>query len=80
MNVEVPAKTEAAQILDGIARIEARQQATVEALNKLGANVQWIINGVSPIMEMMGNPQMMSMLPGLMGGAMGAMTPGKETT
>jgi hypothetical protein len=70
---EPAAETEARQILAALAALSERQDGVAAALNKLGENMQWIIDRASGLFEMLGNPAIAGMLPGLMGGAMGAM-------
>jgi hypothetical protein len=64
--------TEARQILAGIERLEERLGKLTEAFNATGANVEWIVQNVQGIFQMFASPQMMSMLPAMMGGAMQA--------
>lgn len=77
MNIEVPVKTEAQQILDALAAQGERLDKLTEAVNQMGANMQWVIERAGSIFEMFASPQMMAMLPQMMGGAFGAM-PGQE--
>lgn len=77
MNVEVPVKTEAQQILDALAEQGAKLDKLTKATNEMGANLQWIIERAGSLFEMFASPQMMQMLPQMMGGAFGAM-PGQE--
>ena len=64
MNIEVPAQTEAKQILEKLDK-------QTEAINAMGANIQWIVENVQGIFQMFGSPQMMAMLPQMMNGAIG---------
>ena len=66
MNVEVPAETEAKQILNKLDK-------QTEAINAMGANIQWIVENVQGIFQMFSSPQMMAMLPQMMSGAMSTM-------
>jgi hypothetical protein len=40
-----------------------------DAINNLGANVQWIVDNVQGIFQMFNSPQFMSMMPGMLGAA-----------
>lgn len=77
MNIEVPVKTEAQQILDALEAHGQKLEKLTEAVNQMGANTQWIIERAGSLFEMFSSPQMMAMLPQMMGGAFGAM-PGQE--
>jgi hypothetical protein len=70
---EVPPGTETQQLLTKQEEVIEKIGALTDAVNGLGQNVQWIIDGVTPLMQMMGSPQLMSMLPGMMAGAAGTL-------
>jgi hypothetical protein len=69
--------TETERLLAAMERLEARQTAVAEAVNGVGEKIQWIIERTEGIFQTFGSPQMMSMLPQMMSGAMGAV-PGME--
>jgi hypothetical protein len=68
---ETPVQTEAVQILGALELQGQRIDALTDALNGLGANVQWIIDNVQGIFQMFSNPAMMAQLSGMMGGVQG---------
>jgi hypothetical protein len=70
--------TETQQLLAAMERLEARQAAVAEAVNGVGEKMQWIIEQTEGIFRMFGSPQMMSMLPNLMSGALGAFPASEE--
>lgn len=72
--VPVP-DTEAQQILQGLAELQKSVQAHADAINNLGANVQWIVDNVQGIFQMFNSPQFASMMPGVLGAAAKGMTP-----
>lgn len=55
-------------------RIEANQRTTIELLNDLGDNMQWIVDNVKGIFEMFNNPAMMGMMSGMIQGGMPNLT------
>jgi hypothetical protein len=65
---DYPLETEAQQILAGQARLETQFTQVIDALNGLGANVQWIIDNVSGIFQMFSSPAMMAQMQAMMGG------------
>lgn len=65
---EAPAQTDIERLLASNAEVVRVVQAQTDAINGLGANVQWMIDNVKGIFEMFSNPAFMSMLPGMMGG------------
>lgn len=46
--------------------VYAQQQRLVEAVNGLGANIQWVIDNSKGIFEMFQSPQFMAALPSMM--------------
>lgn len=67
---EPAAETEAKQILAALEKHSEKVAALTDAVNGLGANVQWIIENVQGIFQMFASPQFMSMLPNMMQGGM----------
>ena len=67
---EPAADTEAKQILTKLDEHGDKLQALTDAVNGLGANVQWVIDNVQGIFQMFSNPQFMSMIPQIMQGGM----------
>lgn len=65
---EPAAETEARQIIAELKALQDKQQALTDAVNGLGANVQWIIDNVQGIFQMFSSPQFMSMIPNMMQG------------
>lgn len=72
---EVPAETEAQQILAELAHVNERldmlnQRLDNQAagLNSVGENVNWITDNVKGIFAMLNSPQMMAQIGSLMGG------------
>jgi hypothetical protein len=61
---EAPAETEAKQILAALEEQEHRLNLLTDAVNGLGANIQWIIDNVQGIFQMLGNPGMISQMMG----------------
>lgn len=59
---EAPAETEAQQILQGIEGLGTRVEAQTDALNHVGELLQWIVDNVSGLFQMMHNPMMGSMI------------------
>lgn len=68
---ETPIETEWQIMLAKQDQILQQQAALIDALNGLGANVQWIIDNVQGIFQMFANPAFMAQLPGMMGGMAG---------
>lgn len=69
---EFPAETDVERLLASQAETQRLITGLTEAVNGMGANVQWIIDNVQGIFQMFGSPQMMAMLPAMMNGAMSA--------
>ena len=67
---EPAADTEAQQILAALEEHGKKIEALTDAVNGLGANIQWIIDNVQGIFQMFASPQFMSMLPQMMQGGM----------
>lgn len=65
---EAPVDTEARQILAELQEQGMRIETLKDAVNSLGANVQWIIDNVKGIFEMFHNPMFGSMMSGMMAG------------
>jgi len=65
---EAPAQTDTEKILASNEETQRLVRLQTEAINNLGANVQWIIDNVKGIFEMFSNPQFMSMIPNMMQG------------
>jgi hypothetical protein len=63
---ESPVKTEAQQILDGQAEIMERLDRHADAINSVGANLEWIVENVKGIFQMFGNPAFMSQMGAMM--------------
>jgi hypothetical protein len=63
---EPAAATDAERILQAIETMSERQDNFADAINGLGANMQWIVDNVKNLFEMIGNPKFMSMLPNMM--------------
>jgi hypothetical protein len=75
---EVPALTEAQQILVN-QDVQAQQIASLtDAVNGLGANVQWIVDNVQGIFKMFSSPQFMTQMMGAIGN--GGLTGAAEPT
>lgn len=68
---EIPVETEARQILQKLDEQGERIDNLTAALNGLGSNVQWALDNLKGIFDMMGNPMAQSMLGSVMAGAMG---------
>lgn len=65
---DIPADTDTERILKAQAETQERLQALTDAVNALGANVQWIIEQAQGIFQMFGNPAFMAQLPGVLNG------------
>lgn len=63
---EAPAETEARQILAALETHGEKIDRQTDALNALGANIQWIVDNVKGIFEMFHNPMFGSMMSGMM--------------
>lgn len=63
---ETPVPSQADQILENQQMILDNQRKIMGALDGLGGNMQWLVDNVKGIFEMFGNPQMMSMMQGMM--------------
>jgi len=61
--------TEMQQALQKLEQIQATQQKHADAINGLGANVQWLVDNVQGIFQMFGSPQFSAMLPSILGSA-----------
>jgi len=77
---ETPVETEAVQILAGQQALQAQNERLIDAVNGLGANVQWIIDNVQGIFQMFSNPHFMAQLPAMMGGIQNAEGSGDSGT
>lgn len=66
---ETPAMTDIDRLIQAQENTQEELRGVKEALNGLGANVQWIIDNVQGIFQMFSNPQFMANLPQMMGGA-----------
>lgn len=62
---DYPVETEAKQILAAQKELAEKVDRLTDALNGVGANVQWMIDNVKGIFEMFSSPQFMSMLPSM---------------
>lgn len=67
---EPAAETEAKQILAELKATQEKLAALTDAVNGLGANVQWVIDNATGIFQMFASPQFMSMIPSFMQGGM----------
>lgn len=67
------AVTEMQQALNELSEIKATQQKFADAINGLGANVQWLVDNVQSIFQMFSSPQFGAMLPSILGGAVNGM-------
>lgn len=65
---DIPADTDAERIIKALDELSARQDKFAEAVNLLGANVQWIVDNAQGIFQMFQSPQFLSMLPAMAGG------------
>lgn len=63
---DVPEETEAKEILAAQKEQGERIKALTDAVNGLGANIQWIIDNVSGIFQMLHSPGMPGMLGAMM--------------
>jgi hypothetical protein len=70
LNTEYPAETEAKQIIAALESLEVKLDKHAEAINALGANVQWIVDNVQGIFQMFSSPAFMQMIPQMMSGGM----------
>jgi hypothetical protein len=59
---DAPESTDAQKLLNQNEYFRERQDEMIDALNGLGANVQWIVDNVKGIFQMFGSPQFMSMM------------------
>lgn len=66
---ETPAITDIDRLILAQEATQEKLDRQTEAINSLGANVQWIIENVQGIFQMFSNPQFMANLPAMMGGA-----------
>lgn len=65
---DIPADTEAQQILAALDDLSQRTTKLTEALNSLGANVQWLVDNCQGIFQMFNSPMFGAMLSGAMSG------------
>lgn len=65
---ETPVPTDIERLITAQEETQAKVQTLTEAVNGLGANVQWIIDNVQGIFQMFQNPQFLAQLPGMMAG------------
>ena len=54
LNTEYPAETEAKQILAELAAVKELQVKHTDAVNAVGANVQWLVDNVQGIFQVFG--------------------------
>lgn len=66
---EVPADTEARQILAALEEHGLKIERQTEALNSLGSNLQWLIDMAKQIFPMFASPMFGSMMSGMMPGS-----------
>lgn len=66
---ETPAMTDIDRLILAQEATQEKLDKVAEAVNGLGANVQWIIDNVQGVFQMFSNPQFMANLPAMMGGA-----------
>lgn len=64
--------TEVQQMITEQKAVQEKLTVLTDAVNGLGANIQWIIDNVQGIFQMFSSPQFMAMLPNMMGGAQNA--------
>jgi hypothetical protein len=74
---EPAAETDLERLYRENAEMRALIARQTEAINLLGANVQWIVENVQGIFKMFGSPQFAAMLPQMAAGAMGGMPDGR---
>lgn len=77
--VQVPepaADTEAQQILNQLAAVNARLDGHAAAINGIGENIQWLVDNVKGIFQMFSNPMFMQQMMSSMSG----MAPKQEET
>lgn len=73
--------TEAQQILAALSDLGDKQAKQTEAINSLGANVQWLVDNVQGLFQMFSSPHFMAQMQSmLMGGADGSHDPSAEGT
>lgn len=65
---ETPVMTDIDRLILAQEETQRRLDVQTEALNNLGANVQWIIDNAKGIFEMFSNPAFMGQMMGQMGG------------
>lgn len=65
---DVPVLTDTEKILAAEAETQERLQKLTDAVNGMGANLQWIVDNAQNIFQMFSNPAFMSMLPSMMSG------------
>lgn len=63
---DIPAESEAKQILAQLDQQSERLDNFADAINGIGMNMQWLVDNVKHIFEMFGDPRFMSMLPKMM--------------
>lgn len=63
---EFPAATEIELVHYKLDHLKDRQDRMVEAINGLGANIQWVIDNAKGIFQMFQSPEFMASLPGMM--------------
>lgn len=65
---ETPAITDIDRLILAQEETQAKVEALIEAVNGLGANIQWVIDNAKGIFQMFSSPQFMAQLPHMMGG------------
>jgi hypothetical protein len=65
---ETPAITDIDRLILAQEETQRKLDVLTDAVNGLGANVQWIIENVQGIFQMFSNPSFMANLPAMMGG------------
>jgi hypothetical protein len=69
---EAPVLTDVQQLTAAYNNLSVIVEQQTEAINSLGANVQWIIDNVQGIFQMFQNPAFLSQMPMMMGGGQNA--------
>lgn len=65
---DYPVTTDIERLIQAQEATQAKLDAQTQAINALGANVQWIIDNVQGIFQMFSNPAFMAQIPAMMGG------------
>lgn len=75
---ESPVPTEAQQILDNLAQVNARLDRQAEGINSIGENLQWLVDNVKHLFQVFSSPGFMGQMMSAMNGQMELPVPTEE--